>query len=72
VKFDPPSGVTFIDMGGKYPNHTFTGIIFSNYADLFPNVESYSGKIIGVTGLVRNYKGKPEIILSNPRQITTK
>lgn len=72
VKFDDRSGVTFIDMGGRYPNHTFTGIIFSDSTGKFPDVASYEGRIIGVTGMVRDYKGKPEIILRNPGQITLK
>ena len=30
------SGVTFIDMGGRYPNQAFTGVIFKNDTGKFP------------------------------------
>lgn len=57
------SGVTFIDMGGQYPNNAFTGVIFHEDAGKFPSVGSLSGKVVEIRGRVRLYKGKPEIIL---------
>lgn len=63
------SGVTFIDIGGRYPHNAFTAVIFSEDAGKFPNVGSLSGRVVQVTGLVRLYKGKPEIILRSAGQL---
>jgi len=66
------SGVTFIDIGGRYPNNTFSGVVFSGDAGKFPDVKSLNGKTIDITGPVRLYRGKPEIVLNAPEQIVSK
>jgi DNA/RNA endonuclease YhcR with UshA esterase domain len=63
---------TFIDMGGRYPNNVFAAVIFVDDASKFPNVESLNGKTVDITGSVRLYKGKPEIILNDAAQIKIK
>jgi hypothetical protein len=63
------SGVTFIDMGGQYPHNAFTGVIFREDTAKFSSVGSLSGKVVEITGRVRLYKGKPEIILKAASQL---
>jgi DNA/RNA endonuclease YhcR with UshA esterase domain len=72
VHTDSRSGITFIDMGGRYSDQAFTGVIFKNDASKFPNVESLIGKVVEMTGPVHDFKGKPETILNDPAQIKTK
>jgi DNA/RNA endonuclease YhcR with UshA esterase domain len=72
VHTDSRSGVTFIDMGGRFPDQTFTGVIFKGDASKFPNLESLTGKVVDMTGPVHAFKGKPETILNDPAQIKTK
>jgi DNA/RNA endonuclease YhcR with UshA esterase domain len=64
--------VTFIDMGGHYPNNSFAGVIFKDDGSKFPDVDALSGKTIDITGSVRSYRGKPEIILNDTGQIKIK
>jgi micrococcal nuclease len=64
--------VTFIDMGGRYPNNPFAGVIFSGDASQFPAVDSFTGKTVDITGRVKLYNGSPEIILNEPGQIKIK
>ena len=64
--------VTFIDMGGHYPNNTFAAVIFKDDAGKFPDVDTLNGRTIDVTGLIRLYQGRAEIILNDPAQIKTK
>lgn len=56
-----------------HPNYKkyFTAVIFKSDFHLFPpNPEDYySGKEVQVTGRIKQYKGKPEVILKNPDQI---
>jgi DNA/RNA endonuclease YhcR with UshA esterase domain len=66
------SGVTFLDMGGRYPNETFTGVIFAGDAGKFPNVHALQGKTVDITGPVRLYRGRPEIILNDAGQLKAK
>lgn len=63
------SGVTFLDMGARYPDNSFAVVIFPEDAGKFPDVGSLSGKVVDVTGSVRLYKGKPEIILRSADQL---
>ena len=60
---------TFIDLGGRYPNEEFTGVIFNDDTGAFSNVGSYGGKTVDITGTVQMYRGRPEIILRSPSQI---
>ncbi len=70
VHIDARSGVTFLNMGGRYPSNAFTGVIFSDYAGQFPGVGSLEGQVVRITGKLKLYKGKPEIILRKGSQIS--
>lgn len=62
-------GTTFINFGGRFPNHVFYGVIFTSSADEFSDVKSLEGRLVALTGMVDLYKGKPQIILNSPDQI---
>lgn len=62
-------GTTFINFGGRYPNHTFYAVIFRNNSGQFPGVHALEGRTIAISGTVETYKGKPQIILTSPDQI---
>ena len=66
------TGVTFIDLGGHYPDNAFTAVIFAANAGKFPNVSALNGKTVDITGPVQLYKGTPEILLNDAAQIKTK
>src|SRR5882724_5644431 len=57
------AGDTFIDMGGRYPNEQFYGVIFSQDATKVSGVGDLSGKTVALTGTIQMYRGTPEIIL---------
>jgi DNA/RNA endonuclease YhcR with UshA esterase domain len=62
---------TFLDMGPPYPNEAFTAVIFGPDRAKFGEPETtLSGKRICITGQVRDYRGRPEIIVSDPSQLT--
>jgi DNA/RNA endonuclease YhcR with UshA esterase domain len=63
-------GNIFLNMGGKYPNQSFTAFIPSGSAGQFSNPQQYDGRTVSVTGKIELYKGKPEIIVRSPSQIT--
>jgi DNA/RNA endonuclease YhcR with UshA esterase domain len=62
---------TFLDLGKPYPNGVFTAVIFGTDRAKFGMPEtSLRGKRVCVTGQIRDYRGKPEIILNDPSQLT--
>jgi DNA/RNA endonuclease YhcR with UshA esterase domain len=65
-------GNIFLNMGGKYPNQAFTTFIPSSSAAQFPNPQQYEGRTVAVSGKITLYKGKPEIIVNSPSQISVK
>jgi DNA/RNA endonuclease YhcR with UshA esterase domain len=62
---------TFLNLGKAYPNQVFTAVIFGSDRGKFGTPEiSFQGKRVCVTGEIRSYRGKPEIILQDPKQLS--
>jgi micrococcal nuclease len=57
----------FLNFGGKYPDNIFTAVSFNLP---FSALSAFEGKTVTVSGTIKDYKGKPEIIVSNLGQIT--
>jgi DNA/RNA endonuclease YhcR with UshA esterase domain len=66
------SGVTFIDLGGRFPDNNFVAVIFADDAAKFPNAAALAGRTVTITGTVQLYQGKPEIILKSASQLKAK
>jgi endonuclease YncB( thermonuclease family) len=62
-------GTTFINFCPDYKTCPFGAVIFISDAYKFPNPNQYEGKIVEITGLIRSYQSRPEIILNDPAQI---
>jgi hypothetical protein len=62
---------TFVDFGGKYPNNVFSVVIWENDLPKFNYVpkRKLKRKNICVTGEIKLYKNKPEIVVTDPSQI---
>jgi micrococcal nuclease len=62
--------VCFLNFDQNYRT-TFTAVIFSSDLSKFPpNPDQfYLNKKVQVTGTIKEYKGKPEIIIKGPDQI---
>lgn len=66
------SGTVFIDLGGRYPDNGFAAVIFAADRGKFPDVKTFVGKTVDITGAVSLYRGKPEIILKSADQMKAK
>jgi micrococcal nuclease len=64
--------VTFINVGAAYPNSPLRIVIFvKDIANFKNSIEDlYNYKNIGVTGVVKDYNGKPEIVITKPEEIS--
>jgi DNA/RNA endonuclease YhcR with UshA esterase domain len=62
---------TFLNVGAAYPNSPLTIVIFGDDRKNFkqPPEEAFSGKAICVTGIVKQYKGKAEIVVQTEDQL---
>jgi len=62
---------TLLDLGKSYPHAIFTAVIYGDHRSKFGTPEtSLRGKRICVTGQISDYHGKPEIILTDPGQLS--
>jgi hypothetical protein len=70
-KFFSNSGTTLLDLGGNHPNELVTLIIKGDDRKKFTTApeEAFKDKTITVTGTLIDYKGKPEIVITDPGQI---
>jgi len=67
------NGTTLINFGASYPNQVFSAVIFfQNESLLSYPPQTLKGKTICVTGIVKDYKGKPQIEILDEKQIEIK
>ena len=68
---DLKSNTVFLNFEKVYPNQCFTGVIFSS--DLYKFAQNpedyYLNKVVRIMGEVKEYQGRPQIILETPSQI---
>jgi hypothetical protein len=61
---------TFLNLDEPYPRQIFTILIWGSDRPRFGDPESkYGNKKVCVTGLIKDYKGVPEVIAEQPSQI---
>jgi len=63
------TGNYFFNMGGKFPHNKFTAVIFKAEARRFGRLNTYEGKEVEIFGKIKEYNGKPEIVLDSLNQI---
>ena len=69
VGFSRRSSTTFLNFCAPYPDQCLTAVIFRSAQPFFPDAQAWEGQRVRVSGTVKLYRGKPEIILETPRQI---
>lgn len=62
---------TFLNFDRPYPEQTFTIVIWGPDRSKFQESPEimFEGKTVYVTGEISSYKGKPQIIVTDPSQI---
>jgi micrococcal nuclease len=62
---------TFLNLDKPYPNQIFTVVIFGSDRPKFGAPElKYRDKRVCATGLIKLYRGLPEIVATEPSQIS--
>jgi hypothetical protein len=63
---------TFLNLGRPYPNHVFTALVWGvDRAAFSEPPEALEGRQICVEGVISEYRGRPQIVVSRPSQITS-
>ena len=61
---------TFLNLDEPYPNQIFTILIWGSDRARFGDPETkYANKKVCVTGVIKDYKGVPEVVAEQPGQI---
>jgi hypothetical protein len=62
---------TFLNVGDEYPNAPLTLVIWGDVRKQFKAApeELYQNRQVFITGKIALYKDKPEIVITNPKQI---
>jgi DNA/RNA endonuclease YhcR with UshA esterase domain len=63
-------GTIFFDYCEDYRNCPFSVVLFASNTGGVENPFQYEGKTITVTGLIKSYQGRAEIVLNSQSQIT--
>ncbi len=63
------TGVVMLNFGGVYPDNAFTAVIFADDVSKFKKADEYNGKQLCVTGRIKLYKGKAEVVLKEANQL---
>ncbi|WP_293741357.1 hypothetical protein [uncultured Pedobacter sp.] len=66
--------LTLINLGGAYPKELITIVINKEDERKFPSEPSsmFIGNNVCVTGVVSDFKGKKQIVVTDPKQIVVK
>ncbi len=64
--------LSFINLGAAYPKSPLTLVIFTKDLPNFKTTPEvlYANKTVCVTGKLEDFKGKPQIVITRPEEIT--
>ncbi len=62
-------GNVMLQFGGQYPKQVFSVVIFAGDRSKFDDLNALLGKTVSVTGSIRLYQEKPEIIVKRRDQL---
>lgn len=63
--------ITFINIGDAYPNSPLTVVLFAkDYANFPEDISKmYNNKSVCITGIISEFKGKVQIVISKPADL---
>lgn len=66
---DSTRHAVYLNFGGKYPRQEFTAAILPRDVKKWDNLSAFQDKHVVVVGIVEMYLGKPEIVVTDPRNL---
>jgi DNA/RNA endonuclease YhcR with UshA esterase domain len=62
--------VTFLNLEERYPESPFAVVILHGHSSFYGDANVLRGKSVEITGKIKNYHGKPEIVLDSTNQLS--
>lgn len=62
--------VTFLNLDRPFPDSPFAIVIIHGKSSYYGDANALKGKSVEIAGKIKNYKDKPEIVLSSTNQLT--
>jgi len=62
--------VTFLNLDRPFPDSPFAVVIIHGKSSYYGDANALKGKSIEISGKIKNYKDKPEIVLDSTNQLT--
>lgn len=63
------ASVVGLNFDKPYPENVFGAVIFARSTNQFPEVDKLKGKTVEVTGTIKDYRNRAEIILESTNQL---
>lgn len=63
------SGNVYLNFGADYPHQSFSGAVLDPHDPALRHLDGLTGKRVGVRGVIKMYKGQPEILITSMGQI---
>ena len=67
VSFRP--ALVYLNLDKPYPDSPFSAVVFSRATNGFGDLSSLKGKDVEIEGTIKEYRGKPEIVLEKTNQL---
>jgi DNA/RNA endonuclease YhcR with UshA esterase domain len=58
-----------LNLERAFPNQPFTAVVFANRTNQFPTLTSLKDKRVEVSGIISEYRSRPEIIVNRTNQL---
>jgi hypothetical protein len=68
VTFRPK--IVFLNLDRPYPNSPFSATIFADATNQFGDLKALKGKAVELSGKIKIYRDRPEMVLSKSNQLT--
>ena len=62
--------IVFLNMDKAYPDSPFTAVIMAKNTNGFGDLKALEGKSVEVTGKIKSFHDKPEIVVDGTNQLT--
>jgi DNA/RNA endonuclease YhcR with UshA esterase domain len=61
--------ITRLNFDQPFPKQSFTAVVFPQNFNLFTNLTELKGRTVEVSGIIANYRGQAQIVLTRKEQV---
>jgi len=61
--------LVYLNLDKPFPDSPFSAVIFARSTNQFDNLPALKGRNVEITGMIEEYRGKPQIVLESKSQL---